>query len=102
MQIANILSSYIETIKNLQFTNEKIPVLKDMYKMVLQEKEFVMKYDKFRQILLTKTYEFLETVDDNEFKNLACQVLTNYTFASIDEGLDDDHEIGCYDHAEEI
>jgi hypothetical protein len=107
-QVTEVLKSYIDTLTTLQFKREKLPVLKNMYKYILEETDFVMSATKFREALLEKTGKFLygvENVDDNEFRTLATQVLNKYKFTyEEDDGIDDDHEIEDehYDHSGEI
>lgn len=107
-QVAEVLKLYVDTVQNLQFKSEKIPVLKNMYRCILEETDFVMSATRFREVLLKKTEEFLydiDNIDDNEFKTLANQVLNKYKFTyDEDDGIDDDHEIEeeHYDHSGEI
>jgi hypothetical protein len=107
-QVAEVLRMYVDTVRNLQFKSEKMPVLKNMYRYILEETEFIMSATRFREVLLKKTEEFLydiDNIDDNEFKSLASQVLNKYKFTyEEDDGIDDDHEIEeeHYDHSGEI
>lgn len=107
-QVAEVLKSYIDTLTTLQFKCEKLPVIKNMYRYILEETDFVMNATRFRESLLKKTGEFLygvDNVDDNEFRTLARQILNKYKFTyEEDDEIDDDHEIEeeHYDHSGEI
>lgn len=101
-KVTEVLKLYVDTLKNLQFKSEKLPVLKNMYRYILEETEVIMSATRFRELLLKKTEILLEEETDNELKTLAIQVLNKYKFP--DDEIDDHHEIEeeHYDHSDEI
>ncbi len=99
-QVAEALYYFVNKINNLEHRSDKIVHIISLFRILLEQSDFVMSHCKFRKIILNKAIEFFEQNCDNELTNVSFEILKKYNFPPEEhDGYESEEH---YDHSGEV